>query len=265
VLDYAELARLLGPQQPVYGLQASGLEDGEPADTRIEDMAACYVEAMRSVQPRGPYCLGGYSFGGVVAFEMARLLQAQGEQVALLALFDTYAPHMPGVWRQLWRPRILIGFLRNLFYWVRDFWRRPGGARQALARTRGLARAVWPRLGRRADPLPTEAAVLNVLGDVSEERRRLLVAHLRALESYRPRAYGGRLTLFRVRGMRLFHTYDTELGWRKLATGGIEVRMIRGAHYDILKRPALDALGTDLKAILDGVHSACQDDRPPPD
>ena len=237
VLGYAELARLLGPEQPVYGLQARGLEGGEPPDPRVEDMAIRYVEAMRSVRPRGPYCLGGYSFGGVVAFEMARLLQTQGEQVALLALFDAYAPLMPDVRSQLWHPRVLISFLRNLPYWVRDFWRRQGGVRQLLARIRVLARTAWLRRTRDTDPVRTEAAVLNVLGDIGEERRGLMVAHLRALESYRPQVCPGHATLFRVRGMRLLRTYDADLGWGQLATGGVEVQMIPGAHYNILEKP----------------------------
>jgi len=262
VLGYAELARLLGPEQPVYGLQARGLEGGEPPDPRVEDMAIRYVEAMRSVRPRGPYCLGGYSFGGVVAFEMARLLQTQGEQVALLALFDAYAPLMPDVRSQLWHPRVLISFLRNLPYWVRDLWRRQGGVRQLLARIRVLARTAWLRRTRDTDPVRTEAAVLNVLGDIGEERRGLMVAHLRALESYRPQVCPGHATLFRVRGMRLLRTYDADLGWGQLATGGVEVQMIPGAHYNILEKPYVNVLAAQLRASLARAHGALQDDRP---
>jgi aspartate racemase len=92
VLCYAELARGLGAGQPFYGLQARGIDDGQPPQARIEDMAAGYVAAIRAAQPDGPYLLGGWSLGGVVAFEMARQLTAQGHAVALLALFDSLAP-----------------------------------------------------------------------------------------------------------------------------------------------------------------------------
>ena len=85
VLCYVGLARHLGPDQPFYAFQSRGLNGEQPICTRIEEMASIYIEAMRAVQPEGPYFLGGWSVGGVVAFEMARQLEAQGEQVALLA------------------------------------------------------------------------------------------------------------------------------------------------------------------------------------
>ncbi|CAM3286845.1 Amino acid adenylation domain-containing protein [Corallococcus soli] len=88
VLAYAELAKQLGPDQPFHGLQSQGLEGERPPLDTVEAMAALYVDALRAVQPQGPYRLGGWSMGGVVAYEMARQLQARGETVALLALVD---------------------------------------------------------------------------------------------------------------------------------------------------------------------------------
>ncbi|MBV9789120.1 MAG: amino acid adenylation domain-containing protein, partial [Chloroflexi bacterium] len=92
VLCYAELARLLGPDQPVYGLQARGVEPGQLPHRSMEALAAEYLVALREVQPHGPYRLGGWSFGGVVAFEIARQLQEQGETIEVLALIDSGAP-----------------------------------------------------------------------------------------------------------------------------------------------------------------------------
>ena len=89
VLIYRDLSRRLGPDQPFYGLQSQGLDGRQPLLTRIEDMATLYLKAVRTVQPHGPYFLGGYCMGGTVAFEMAQQLEALGEKVALLALFDT--------------------------------------------------------------------------------------------------------------------------------------------------------------------------------
>jgi thioesterase domain-containing protein len=76
VLGLNGLARLLGEDQPVFGLQPQGLDGREPFLTRVEDMAAYYLRGVREVQPHGPYCLAGYSFGGFVVFEMAQQLQA---------------------------------------------------------------------------------------------------------------------------------------------------------------------------------------------
>jgi thioesterase domain-containing protein len=94
-LSYYELAYLWGFDQPFYGLQPLGLDGEQSPFTRIEEMAAHYIEALRQVQPSGPYFLGGWSFGGLVAFEMAQQLLRAGHQVALLAIFDTLAP-IPG-------------------------------------------------------------------------------------------------------------------------------------------------------------------------
>ncbi|MDF5731043.1 MAG: amino acid adenylation domain-containing protein [Rhizonema sp. PD38] len=95
VFPYYELAHHLGTNQPFYGLQPIGLDGKSSPLTRIEDMAAHYIEAIRRVQPKSPYYLGGWSFGGWVAFEMAQQLQKSGEEVALLAMLDTLAP-IPG-------------------------------------------------------------------------------------------------------------------------------------------------------------------------
>src|SRR5580693_6118292 len=89
VLIYRELAQRLGPDQPFYGLQAIGLDASCDPLTSIEDMAALYTKEIRRKQPRGPYYLGGYCMGGTVAFEVAQQLRAAGEEVALLAVFDT--------------------------------------------------------------------------------------------------------------------------------------------------------------------------------
>lgn len=96
VFSYIELAQSLGPEQPFYALQARGLDGrGEPFED-IEQMAAEYVRAIRTVQPEGPYRLGGWSFGGVVAFEMARQLREAGARVDLLALLDSWSPELSG-------------------------------------------------------------------------------------------------------------------------------------------------------------------------
>ena len=264
VLGYAELARLLGPEQPVYGLQARGLEGGDAPCSQLEDMAADYVEAMRSVQPQGPYCLGGYSSGGVVAFEMACQLQAEGGQVALLALFDTYAPYMLDLQRPLRHPLALMRFLRNVPYWLRDLLQREDGVHRLLARIRLTIRAAWLRLKWGTDSLRDEAALLHMLGDtdgIPEQHRRLILAHLQALESYRPRVFRGQLTLFRVRGMRLFRTHDADLGWGKLATDGVVVHMVPGAHYNILEKPGVDLLAAELRAELARVRGTEQEAR----
>src|SRR5439155_9094971 len=92
VLIYREFAQLLGADQPVYALQAQGLDGKRPPHTTIEAMAAHYLDEIRTVQPEGPYFLGGFCLGAVIAFEMAQQLHAHGERVALLAALDASGP-----------------------------------------------------------------------------------------------------------------------------------------------------------------------------
>ena len=90
VVGFRDLARHLGPDQPFYALQPQGLDGKRECLTNIPEMAKRYMQEIRKIQPEGPYRIGGYSFGGLVAYEMAQQLEAQGEEMALLALFDTY-------------------------------------------------------------------------------------------------------------------------------------------------------------------------------
>ena len=95
VLLFNTLAMNMSPDQPVYGLQAKGLNGVDEPLTKIEDIAAHYISAIIQQNPNGPYALAGYSFGGIIAFEMAKQLEAAGKVVKLLAMFDTYAYRSP--------------------------------------------------------------------------------------------------------------------------------------------------------------------------
>jgi thioesterase domain-containing protein/acyl carrier protein len=89
---FRELGEELGEDQPLYGLRALGLEPGETPAASVEEMAERYLAEIRAFRPAGPYLLGGSSMGGMIAWEMAQRLAAAGEQVPLLALFDTFGP-----------------------------------------------------------------------------------------------------------------------------------------------------------------------------
>ncbi len=129
IFPYCELAFGLGENQPFYGLQPKGIDGESSPLTRIEDMAADYIAALRTVQPKGPYFLGGWSFGGLVAFEMAQQLLAAGDEVALLAVLDTLAPvaaNKPSVWDGC--KFILTTVLRSIWPFVVDYFRLVGAA-----------------------------------------------------------------------------------------------------------------------------------------
>ena len=90
VMELFQIGKLVRSQRPVYAIQARGLDGADAPFDSLAEMASYYADSIRDVQPRGPYILAGYSFGGVVAFEMAHQLSTTGEKVALLALLDSY-------------------------------------------------------------------------------------------------------------------------------------------------------------------------------
>jgi amino acid adenylation domain-containing protein len=206
VLSYRDLARHLPSDQPLYGLQSKGLDKTSPINTRIEDMARDYVAEMRAFWPSGPYAICGWSFGGVIAFEVARQLEREGQTVALLALFDSVVPRSA---------RRLDAVLR------REAVRVPLHASALLKRSgrrsylRGKFQttkklyeaALWRlvvRWYRRGGWLP------GVLRDVERTNRV-------ALREYLPGPLRGRITLYNVVRQR---RRDSSVEWRTLAGGG---------------------------------------------
>jgi amino acid adenylation domain-containing protein len=250
VIFPSKLAQSLGADQPFFGLQAQGLDGREIEHTSIETMAAFYIREIRALQPRGPYFFGGYSFGGVVAFEMARQLHAQGERVALLALFDTGNPAKP--------PRRYSFRERTVLRWQEIARMKPGEKfAYLLKRFTGKARANL--LGIREK---IQAHVCRIrsgkTGQIPTEYRTLRVrqAHIRALLAYHPQGYAGRLTLFRATKQNDSYEFDPRLGWSGLADGGIEIIHVPGAHENMFEEPHVSAMAAKLGACLQNAQTA---------
>ncbi|NEP47067.1 MAG: hypothetical protein F6K35_50980, partial [Okeania sp. SIO2H7] len=113
VMNFKDLAGYLGKDQPLYGIQARGLDGKETPLSSLEEMAARNIEVIKTVQPQGPYFLGGFSFGGLIAFEMSQQLFKAGEKVAFLGLFDTYSPFAR---QRMKKPPSTLGE-KLLFHW----------------------------------------------------------------------------------------------------------------------------------------------------
>ena len=237
IVGYADLARLLGPDQPVFGLQARGLDGTAEPLTRVEDMAAHYVGEIRALFPRGPYLLGGASFGGRVAFEMARQLDAMGCQVSLVALFDAFAPGIGAPSLRL-RSR---GYAARLAYHLRNLVfatsRREYILRKGRTLRRRLRSRLWQMLHetyrKRSKPLP------RILQDVRE-------AGYLANRRYRPGPYRGRVVLFRAEVRSAADAASADMGWSRLAQGGVEIREVPGDHVDMLLMPQVASLAQQL-------------------
>ncbi|MGA8443154.1 MAG: amino acid adenylation domain-containing protein [Candidatus Sulfotelmatobacter sp.] len=222
VLRFRDLARHMAPDQPFFGIQAQGLDGTQPCLERVEDMADLYLEHLRSAQPEGPYYLGGYSFGGYVALEMARRLLAQGDEIRTLVLLDTYA----GEAKSLFERFLSLSTEQKVAYLSR--------------RTRRYHKGIK----RRIDFMFLPPAVKNV-------RRTLAVAE----NNYRLQAYSGRILLFRASDKGLRGLEDPTGGWHKYVAGGVEVHEIDGDHGDILNEPNVESLARELRDCLERTQS----------
>lgn len=256
ILWFRELALQLAPDQPFYGIQARGLEGLEPPLDRIEAMASRYIAEIRSFQPTGPYFLGGASFGGAIALEMSRQLLAQGQEIALLAMFDhappnvTYGLQGTPIRQISW----LLRFLRNLPFWLGTLLQSDPAL--LMRRLRRKLNAVWKSSGRPFrqygyDPGQLDAAdIVDYGAELPEYRQRLIEAHFRALRAYQPQIYPGKVILFQARTQSLLPGADPVAGWRRLAAGGVERHIIPGSHEGMFKSPHVEVLAAKLRECL---------------
>ena len=243
VFPYAHLARHLGSDQPCYGLQARGLEEGQEPHSRIEDMAAYYIEALRTAQPMGPYLLGGWSMGGIVALEMAHQFHAQGQRVALLALLDTRIPAADEeIDDEDFEARLLVDFVRY-FGLLLD----PRDALARLPKHELLERVL--EHAKRAGLMPSDIEVSH-----AEPFIELCKADFRATRNYALHRYPGQITLFKA-GQELAATsHDPTLGWSDWAAGGVDSYVVPGNHATMVYEPHVEVLAEKLRACLNRVE-----------
>jgi aspartate racemase len=254
---YGNLARHLGDDQPLYAFKSRGL-DGLDEFASIEEMAAHYVADLRAFQPAGPYRIGGYCFGGNVAFEMARQLRAAGERVALLVLMNC-TPTSGSYPRVRATPAWVWKFLRNLGVLLATMARWDAKQRRAFLtwkwRTwKKRLRHLRDRWGRDATTL--EADEIVDLTDYSADQRRLWAAHIRALQRHHMRPYDGRVVLFRSRMHQLLCSFAGDFGWGEFARGGVTVAVLPGAHETILEEPNVRAVAAELQRYLQTAQRA---------
>jgi amino acid adenylation domain-containing protein len=252
-LGYRTLARLLGPEQPFYGLQARGLDGMQEPLSKIETMASAYLDEILSVRSEGPFLLGGYSFGAIVAYEMAQQLHARGHETVLLAVVDQEVPNVNGAGRL--SPKFLVNVARNLPGWLMTHVvERPKG--EVVAAVRRHSTKLLRNVGSRLFNIePHRASVGDVLdvAQMSEHHRRVSEALFQSLLAYRPRAYPGRVTLFRTRAQHVFSPHGVDKGWGRLAIKGVEIKRIPGNHVNLYEQPHVQVLAEQLRDSLDRI------------
>lgn len=217
VIDFFQVIKHIRTPHPIQGMQARGIDGTEEPFDRIEDMAQFHLDAIRQVQPRGPYLLAGYSLGGLVAFEMARRLTAAGEKVALLAMLDSY----PDI------RYLSVGQRARLV--ARLTTRRAANAMKVPA---SEALSLILRPARRRSIAPRVSYQLPVDVSLSPAMQRARARAYVALTRYKPQHYAGKIRFVRAEIPTDFPA-DPAAVWGHLANE-FEVETVPGDHLGIM-------------------------------
>ena len=217
VIDFFQVIKHIRTPHAIQGMQAKGLDSEEEPFDRIEDMAQFHLDAIRKVQPHGPYLLAGYSLGGLVTFEMAQQLTAAGEKVALLAMLDSY-------------PDIrYLSLVQRARLVTRLTTRR---ATTAMRLPAGEALSLIVRPSRRRSTVPRVSYQLPVDVSLSPAMQRSRERAYLALTRYKPRFYPGKIKFVRAENPTAFPA-DPAAVWAHLA-GRFEVETVPGDHLQIM-------------------------------
>jgi amino acid adenylation domain-containing protein len=237
VYFYRNLANLIGRQQPIYGLQARGVDGKTDPLTQVEEMATLYIDALRVLQPQGPYFLGGSSFGGVLAFEMAQQLHALGEQIALLAMIDT--PILDQMPVKLEKDVEILAYMLQV----------GGNVPVSLEELQKLEadeqiRYFFEEQGK------IENQMLFDL-DINQLRHffKMFKVNSQAMWDYQPRIYPGKITFFSAQEKDAYNAKRPEQAWQLLANE-IEVIDVPGNHITMNALPHVQVIADYLKTVL---------------
>lgn len=245
---YRPLLPYLDPDQPVYGLSTQAVGEAFPSN-QVKDLADHYIQQIRQIQPQEPYCLIGYSFGGLIAFEMARKLTVQGQKVSFLGLIDTY-------WSGSGYSHVKLPSLSECHQVLCDL--VAGKVTQAVRR---VIRCARDEIRILCFPLQTRCMFL-----IAQLFRLLRVAlnpelqHFmdwyqdeRSACNYFPQAYAGQITLFRA-AKSMKRVVNPLLGWAEKGIDGVLEYIIPGNHHTIFTESNVQILGSYLSDRLTAVN-----------
>lgn len=233
VFNYMDLLQSIPAGQPVYGIESRGLHGSAPQH-RVEDMAAYYIEQIRTVQPEGPYHIAGHSFGGSIAYEIGRQLSAAGQPVGLIGVIDTF---VSDAFRESEEIRKIVTRPERSKVLVKD------GAHVRL--TQG-ARGSAIRFGYRW----TYRMLRSVGLPMPRFLSRVVQANWVAFEHYVPKASDVRVVLYRCQTRYAWDTTDYLMGWGDLARGGVDVCEVVGDHQTMIQQPGVRVVAEHLTACV---------------
>jgi len=246
VLNFSGIGLYVDPEQPVYGIQAQGLDGIEEPMDNMEDIAKYYIESILAQNPNGPYALAGYSFGGYVVIEMARQLRLLGHEISLIAIFDTNAKNLDfhgtsiGVYIEKIKKQL------PKFWWiVRSFLKDP---RKTIEYQKLLlSKKMHSVFG---DPVEEQQ---QQPGTIYKIMRRIDEKYEIAYQAYKLAPFDEKVHLFRAKDNIYFVEDYKYLGWKKYAKKGVEVHDVPGDHKTMLLAPFDKSFARKLQEVLDSV------------
>jgi thioesterase domain-containing protein len=240
VVRFHKFALAVGADRPVYGIRLPMDGNNQTDMTSVEDMASLYLREIRAIQPQGPYLLGGYMFGGLVAFEMAHRLMAQGEKIACLALIGTYAPGKtdpptPGLWlrRHLESFQSLAPRERPA-YLIRRVCNLP----QVLAKRLRLNPSIWRDYQSNLRPPPDRLRTPRYVCDISARK-------------YQPPALDHCNTVVYTCKLEATAPINPYRGWRNLVADGLCFSSLSATPFMATKEPGVWELAQKLRQDFD--------------
>jgi thioesterase domain-containing protein len=254
ILGYGNLIYHLDPDQPCYGLQSAGLLRLEESHQSIEAMAAYYLGLIRSMEPKGPYYLAGWCYGGIVAVEMARQLAELGETVAFLGLLETVAPAPPLRIYRYYVHRLACFLRMKPAHWARYF-------RSKIRYYRESSMANRMRFRRLERIEAIDPAALEEQNRRLAQLEHVYSTNLAALKRYRARPYPGAVTLINAHEVDPGVIADPLYAWAGLAKE-IRIYSVPGDHDTMLTEPNVAVLARTLEECLCAAQAAHRKTRP---
>jgi amino acid adenylation domain-containing protein len=235
LFDYHILSKKLDDRRPIYGLQPRGIDGKEQPIDRIEDMASYFIQAIQTIQPQGPYFIMGYSFGGIVAFDLARQLTEQGEKVAFLGLLDIRCPIIKelatpfGEWLNVQLDRIRTMTLKQQFHYL-------------------MEKLFYPKSQVYRDEI---VATLSDLDIFTPELVKVLDCNVQAAKEYQPTVFAGKATLFWSEYQNWYIKKHPTLGWGEVVADGLDTQRIPGNHTTLMQEPHVQVLARKLRLSIE--------------
>ena len=265
MLAYKLLAKYLDPELPVYGIRAVGMDDNRVPHNRIEQMAAAYIEEIRSVQAEGPYFIAGVCTGGTVAFEMASILSSRGLEVAFLGLIDSTARPIlsddaeddsaeetsPTFFDRYIKHNFVLRGLNNLFGVVKDPQLK---LKDKLSFTSDMVEQLYKKIAYKIESVTYRGNEQNLPYQL--RRSRVFDAGEEALAHYTPRTYkGSKVILIRANDNPEHIHQNYQLGWDEFVTEELEVYEISADQTTLLFEPHIRTLAAKLNSCLAEIYS----------